>query len=106
MAYKYNDEQPMTRMTCRDEYGNADIIGLEDVMHEFMLSLDYPDMVHLTEALNRFADLEESKIEALQEQKTGKWIKKAIQTLTGQNGGMNVLNVVILLCMIGIDKKS
>lgn len=77
IAYKYNDEQPMTRMTCRDEYGNADIIGLEDVMHEFMLSLDYPDMVHLTEALNRFADLEESKIEALQEQKTGQWITKS-----------------------------
>ena len=50
----------MDRYTERDEYGNADIIGVDSA--DLQLNLDFDDMNRVTEALNRFADLED-KIE-------------------------------------------
>ena len=47
----------LDRYTERDEYGNADIIGVDSA--DLQLNLDFDDMNRVTEALNRFADLEE-----------------------------------------------
>lgn len=46
------------RCTCDDEFGNADIVGLEDVMPDLYANLDFNEMNRLTDALNRFRDLE------------------------------------------------
>lgn len=48
------------RLTGRDEFGNADIIGLDS--HELASGLDFGELNKLTSALNRLADLED-KIE-------------------------------------------
>lgn len=45
------------RMTKRDEFGNADIIGLDS--HELASSLDFDGLNKLTFALNKFAALDE-----------------------------------------------
>lgn len=52
----------MKRLTERDEYGNANIIALSDVMPEIYASLSFPETKALTEALNRLADYEDSGI--------------------------------------------
>ena len=52
----------MKRLTERDEYGNADIIALADVMPEIYASLSFAETNALTEALNRLADYEDSGI--------------------------------------------
>lgn len=44
------------RLTERDEFGNADIIGLDT--NELASSLDFDGLNKLTSALNKFADLE------------------------------------------------
>lgn len=52
----------MKRLTERDEYGNANIIALSDVMPEIYASLSFSETNALTEALNRLADYEDSGI--------------------------------------------
>lgn len=47
----------MERLTERDEYGNADIIGVD--IEDFQLSLDYEEFCKVTDALNKLADYED-----------------------------------------------
>lgn len=49
------------RLTERDEFGNADIIGLDS--NELASNLDFDGLNKLTSALNKFSDLED-KIES------------------------------------------
>lgn len=49
----------MKRLTERDEYGNAEIIALSDVMAEIYASLSFYEANALIEALNRLADYED-----------------------------------------------
>ena len=44
------------RYTSRDEYGNADIKGVD---MSFMLGLPYEEIVLVTRAINRLADFED-----------------------------------------------
>ena len=46
----------MKRLTQRDEYGNADVIGGEI---GFQMELDFEDMNRVTDALNKLAEYEE-----------------------------------------------
>lgn len=48
----------MKRLTKRDEYGNADIVGV--VSAELQLSLDFDEMNIVTDALNRLAAYEDT----------------------------------------------
>lgn len=50
----------MNRLTQRDEYGNADIIALSDVMPELYASLSFSETNALTEALNRLGKYEDT----------------------------------------------
>lgn len=50
----------MNRLTERDEYGNADIIALSDVMPELYAELSFSETNALTNALNRLADYEDT----------------------------------------------
>lgn len=50
----------MERFTERDEYGNADIIALSDMMPELYAELSFSEANALTDALNRLADYEDS----------------------------------------------
>lgn len=45
------------RLTERDEYGNADIIGVDSSNWQF--NLTFEELVKVTKALNRLADLED-----------------------------------------------
>lgn len=56
----YNYENRLGRCTSRDEYGNANINGVD---MSFMLNLPYEEMVLVTQALNRLADFEDAEIE-------------------------------------------
>lgn len=56
----YNYENYFKRCTSRDEYGNANING---VNMSFLLALPYEEMVLVTQALNRLADFEDAEIE-------------------------------------------
>lgn len=56
----YNYENRLGRCTSRDEYGNADVKGVD---MSFMLGLPYEEMVLVTQALNRLADFEDAEIE-------------------------------------------
>ena len=56
----YNYENYFKRCTSRDEYGNADIDGVD---MSFLLALPYKEMVLVTQALNRLADFEDAEIE-------------------------------------------
>lgn len=56
----YNYENYLGRCTSRDEYGNADINGVD---MSFLLALPYEEMVLVTQALNRLADFEDAEIE-------------------------------------------
>lgn len=49
----------MKRITKRDEFGNADINGVDMT---FMLGLKFDDMVLLTEAFNKLADYEDADV--------------------------------------------
>lgn len=51
----------MDRLTQRDEYGNADIIALSDVMPEVYAGLSFGEANALTAALNRLADYEDAE---------------------------------------------
>ena len=50
----------MERLTERDEYGNAEIIALSDVMPELYAGLSFEETNALTEALNRLAAYEDT----------------------------------------------
>ena len=47
------------RLTERDEYGNADIIALSDVMPEIYAGLSFSETNALMDALNKLADYED-----------------------------------------------
>ena len=57
----YNYENRLGRCTSRDEYGNADVKGVD---MSFMLGLPYEEMVLVTQALNRLADFEDAEMES------------------------------------------
>lgn len=50
----------MARLTDRDEYGNANIIALEDTMPEIYAELSFSETNALTAALNKLADYEDA----------------------------------------------
>lgn len=50
----------MDRLTERDEYGNADIIALSDIMPELYANLSFSETNALTSALNRLAAYEDT----------------------------------------------
>lgn len=56
----YNYDDDFKRCTSRDEYGNANIDGVD---MSFLLALPYEEMVLVTQALNRLADFEDAEIE-------------------------------------------
>lgn len=62
-------EMPEGRCTSRDEYGNADINGVD---MSFLLGLDYEQLCTMQQALNRLADFED----ALEEPK---WIPCSVK---------------------------
>ncbi len=51
----------MYRLTEIDEYGNADIIALSDVMPELYAELSFSEVNALTDALNRLAAYEDAE---------------------------------------------
>lgn len=51
----------MTRLTERDEFGNADIIALSDVMPELYAELSFSETNALTDALNKLAEYEDAE---------------------------------------------
>lgn len=51
----------MNRLTERDEYGNADIIGVDS--EDLQLNLDFEGFNRVTEALNRLAAYEDSGLD-------------------------------------------
>lgn len=51
----------MNRVTERDEYGNADIIGVDS--EDLQLNLDFEGFNRVTEALNRLAAYEDTGLE-------------------------------------------
>ena len=53
----------MKRLTERDEYGNADIIALSDMMPELYGGLSFSETNALTAALNRLAAYEDTGLE-------------------------------------------
>lgn len=66
----------MKRLTERDEYGNADIIALSDVMPEIYAGLSFSETNALTEVLNRLAEYEDTGVAPadIQPVKQGTWI--------------------------------
>lgn len=50
----------MERLTEWDEFGNADIIALSDMMPEIYAELSFDETNALTEALNRLAAYEDA----------------------------------------------
>lgn len=53
----------MERLTVRDEYGNADIIGV--LSSDIQLNLNYKDFNRVTDALNKLADYEDAEEQGL-----------------------------------------
>lgn len=51
----------MNRLTKRDEFGNADIIGVESA--DLQENLEYTEFNMVTNALNRLAEYEELEVE-------------------------------------------
>lgn len=51
----------MNRITVRDEFGNADIIGFDSA--GWQLNLEFDEFSQVTEALNRLADYEDTELE-------------------------------------------
>lgn len=56
------DYKDPKRLTERDEFGNADIIGVDTADLQF--NLDFEQMNLVTDALNKLADYEESNMAA------------------------------------------
>lgn len=55
----------MTRLTERDEFGNADIIALSDVMPELYAELSFSETNALTDALNKLGRYEDAEEKGL-----------------------------------------
>lgn len=53
----------MNRLTEYDEYGNADIIALSDIMPELHAGLSFSETVALTNALNKLAAYEDTGLD-------------------------------------------
>lgn len=53
----------MKRLTERDEYGNADIVALSEVMPELYAELSFLETNALTDALNRLAAYEDTGLD-------------------------------------------
>ena len=51
----------MERLTERDEYGNADLIALSDIIPDIYAMLEFDAANALTEALNKLADYEDAE---------------------------------------------
>lgn len=51
----------MERLTRRDEYGNANIIALSDIMPELYAGLSFSETNAMTDALNKLADYEDAE---------------------------------------------
>jgi len=51
----------MPRLTSRDEYGNAEIIALEDITPQLYEGLSFSETNALTDALNKLADYEDAE---------------------------------------------
>lgn len=69
----------MYRLTDRDEYGNADIIALSDIMPEIYAGLSFSETNALTDALNRLAAYEDTGLtpeEVKRLQRHGHWIEE------------------------------
>lgn len=56
-------EETMKRLTERDEFGNADIIALSDMMPEIYAELSFSETNALTDVLNRLAAYEDTGLE-------------------------------------------
>ena len=54
----YNYKEYLGRCTSRDEYGNADIKGVDMT---FLLGMNYEEMNLIQQALNRLADFEDAE---------------------------------------------
>ena len=50
----------MARLTSRDEYGNAELIALEDITPQLYEGLSFGETNALTAALNKLADYEDA----------------------------------------------
>ncbi len=50
--------EQMNKLTKRDEFGNADIIGVDSA--DLQCNLDFDEMILVTNALNRLAEYEET----------------------------------------------
>ncbi len=69
----------MNRLTERDEFGNADIIALSDIMPEIYTGLSFSETNALTDALNRLAAYEDTGLtpeEVKRLQRHGHWIEE------------------------------
>ncbi len=53
----------MDRLTERDEFGNADIVALSDIMPEIYAGLSFSETNALTDALNRLANYEDTGLD-------------------------------------------
>ena len=51
----------MARLTSRDEFGNAEIIALEDITPQLYEGLSFTETNALTAALNKLADYEDAE---------------------------------------------
>lgn len=67
------------RITERDEFGNADIIGIDS--SDLQLNLDFDEFNKVTEALNRLADYEDTNLMP----------KEIVQLKTENEAAMNEL---------------
>lgn len=83
------------RLTERDEYGNADIIGVDSSNWQF--NLTFEELVKVTKALNRLADLED-KIENGTLVELGYHIRKSYKNHDDQR------YKIILIDEVEIDK--
>lgn len=63
----------MERLTERDEFGNADIIGVDSA--DLQLNLEYNEFNLVTSALNRLAAYEDTGLEPEEINKSIQWLK-------------------------------
>ena len=71
----------MVRLTEWDEYGNADIIALSDVMPELYSGMSFDETNALTDAINRLAEYEDTGLTPLEvasfaHVNRGRWIMR------------------------------
>lgn len=94
----------MERLTVRDEYGNADIIGV--LSSDIQLNLNYKDFNRVTDALNKLADYEDAEEQGLLLRlpcKVGDWLYYVIFDF---NAIVPVRLNDVIMSFIGIDRYS